>query len=30
MIHFLNGTGENLRTLHNSIDGIRDRLAVKE
>jgi GTPase SAR1 family protein len=30
MIHFLNGIGENLRNLHNSIDGIRDRLAVKE
>jgi len=30
MIHFLNGIGENLRNLHNKIDGIRDRLAVKQ
>ena len=30
MIHFLSGIGENLRNLHKSIDGIRERLAVKE
>ncbi|KPK00856.1 MAG: hypothetical protein AMK71_07675 [Nitrospira bacterium SG8_35_4] len=30
MIHFLNGIGENLRSLHDSIDAIRDRLSVKE
>lgn len=30
MIHFLDGIGQNLMDIHNRIDGIRDRLAVKE